>query len=168
MLKSPMKGAVQPTNRTLTVGGKAPDFVLPDQSNHPIHFADLLGRGAIVLFFYPKDYSAGCTAEVCGFRDSYEAFKEAGATVIGISADSTESHEGFAQRHRLPFILLSDTEGAVQKQYGVETTFGIVRARVTYVIDKQGTVRHIFSSLLNIDRHIKDALQVIRSLQGES
>ncbi len=168
MSKSPIKGAAQPTTRKLAVGDKAPDFVLPDQSNHPIHFADLLGRGAIVLFFYPKDYSAGCTAEVCSFRDSYEAFKEAGATVIGVSGDSTESHEGFVQRHRLPFILLGDADGAVQKQYGVEKTFGILSVRVNYIIDQQGIVRHIFSSQLNIDRHIKDALHVIRSLQGES
>jgi peroxiredoxin Q/BCP len=87
--------------------------------------------------------------------------------VIGVSADSTESHEGFVQRHRLPFFLLSDPDGAVQRQYGVEKTFGILRARVTYVIDRQGIVRHIFSSQLNIDRHIQDALRVIQSLQGE-
>lgn len=107
-------------------------------------------------------------AEVCTFRDSYEAFKDAGATVIGINADSTKSHAGFVQRHRLPFILLSDTDGVVQKQYGVEKTFGILSARVTYVIDGQGIVRHIFASQLNIDKHIKDALQVIQSLQVQT
>ncbi len=168
MLKLAITRAAQQAKLKLVVGDKAPDFVLPDQSGRPIHFADLLGRGAVVPFFYPKDYSAGCTAEVCGFRDRYEAFKEAGATVIGISVDSTESHKSFVQRHRLPFILLSDTDLAVHEQYGVERTLGIFRSRVTYVIDRRGMVRHIFSSQLNIDKHIKDALTVIRSLQDES
>ena len=168
MLKLSSMGAVQPTNKKLAVGDKAPDFVLPDQSNHTTHFADLLGKCAVVLFFYPRDYSAGCTAEVCAFRDSYEAFKDAGATVIGVNADSTESHEGFVQRHRLPFILLSDRDGVAQDLYGVQKTLGIVRARVTYVIDRQGIIRHIFSSQLNIDKHINDALHVIRSLQGDT
>src|SRR5688572_26338218 len=144
-------GADQPTNKKLAVGDKAPDFVLPDQSNNSIHFDDLLGKGAIVLFFYPRDFSGGCTAQVCAFRDSYEAFKDAGATVIGVSADSTKSHEGFVQRHRLPFILLSDSDGIAQKLYGAQKKFGIVKARVTYVIDKQGIIRHIFSSQININ-----------------
>ena len=167
MLKLSSMGAVQPTNKKLAVGDEAPDFVLPDQSNRPTHFADLLGKGAVVLFFYPRDYSAGCTAEVCAFRDSYEAFKDAGATVIGVSADSAESHEGFVQRHRLPFILLSDRDGVTQDLYGVQKTLGILRARVTHVIDRQGIIRHIFSSQLNIDKHLNDALLVIQSLQAE-
>jgi peroxiredoxin Q/BCP len=168
MLKISGAGVVLPANKKLAVGDEAPDFVLPDQFNHATHLADLLGKGPVVLFFYPKDYSAGCTAEVCGFRDNIETFNDAGATVVGISADSTESHEGFVQRHRLPFILLSDLDGAVHKQYGVEKSLGFFRARVTFVIDRQGIVRHIFSSQLNIDRHIRDALRVIQSLQGES
>ena len=101
-MKLSIMGAVRPANKELAVGDEAPDFVPLDQLNGPTRFADLLGKGAVVLFFYPKDYSLGCTAEVCAFRDSYEAFKEAGTTAIGISADSTESHQGFVQRHRLP------------------------------------------------------------------
>jgi peroxiredoxin Q/BCP len=161
MLRKPRTGTAQPTDRKLVVGDKAPDFVLPDQDNRPTHFADMLGKGAIILFFYPKDYSPGCTAEVCAFRDSFEAFNDAGATVIGVSADTSESHRGFADRNRLPFILLSDVEGSVHELYGVEKTFGIFRARVTFIIDKQGIVRHSFSSQLNIEKHIVDALQVI-------
>src|SRR5512143_3074557 len=99
---------------TLQVGDQAPDFTLPDQNNHPVHFGEVLGTNTIVLYFYPKDYSAGCTAEACAFRDSYEVFKEAGATVIGVSSDSVQSHQGFAQKHHLPFTLLSDEQNVVQ------------------------------------------------------
>ncbi len=155
------------SNNALQVGDPAPDFTLPDQINRPVHFADLLGKGAVVLFFYPKDHSAGCTAEACAFRDSYEAFTEAGATVIGISADSAESHQGFASRHRLPFILLSDHDGSVQKLYGVEKTFGLLRARTTFIIDRQGIVRHVFSSQLNIQKHVTDALDIVQALLAE-
>ncbi|MCC7209875.1 MAG: peroxiredoxin, partial [Anaerolineae bacterium] len=110
----------------------------------------------------------GCTAEVCAFRDSYAAFQDAGATVIGVSADTPESHRGFADRHRLPFVLLSDADGAVQALYGVEKSFGVFRARVTFIIDRSGVVRHTFSSQLNIDRHILDALSVVKMLQAEA
>ena len=152
---------------SIQVGDPAPDFTLPDQAERLIHFADLLDKGPVVLFFYPKDYSAGCTAEACAFRDSYESFEEAGATVIGISADSAASHQGFASRYRLPFILLSDSEGSVQQLYGVEKTFGLIRARITFIVDNQGIVRHIFSSQLNIDKHITDALEIVLLLQSE-
>lgn len=108
----------------------------------------------------------GCTAEVCAFRDNFEAFRDAGAIVVGVSADTTESHQGFAERHRLPFILLSDPEDAVHKLYGVEKTLGIFRGRVTYVIDQQGSIRHVFSSQINIDKHVKDALQIIRAISN--
>lgn len=157
----PAKGGVQ-------VGIPAPDFTLPDQSNRPVHFAGLLGKGAVVLFFYPKDFSAGCTAEACAFRDNYEAFTDAGATVIGISADSTESHQGFASRHRLPYILLSDPDDSVHKLYGVEKSFGLFRGRTTFIIDRHGIVRHVFTSQLNIPKHVSDALEVVRMLETES
>jgi peroxiredoxin Q/BCP len=168
MLKISIPGAERLTHTKVAVGDKAPDFVLPEQTNRSVHFAVVLGKGPVVLFFYPRDYSAGCTAQVCAFRDSYEAFKDAGATVIGVSADSTESHEGFSQRYRLPYILLSDKESVAQKLYGVDKIFGIVRSRITFVIDSLGLVHHIFSSQFNINEHIDDALQVIRSLQAEA
>ncbi|MCC7205925.1 MAG: peroxiredoxin, partial [Anaerolineae bacterium] len=91
--------AVEPAAKKLAVGDSAPHFILPDQDDRPTHLADLLGNGPTVLFFYPKDFSPGCTAEVCAFRDSYAAFQDAGATVIGVSADTPESHRGFADRH---------------------------------------------------------------------
>lgn len=146
------------------VGDRAPDFALPDQSKNLVHLADLLAKGPLVLYFYPSDNSAGCTTQACAFRDSYEAFQEAGATVVGVSVDSSESHEGFAQRHRLPFALLSDADGAVQQLYGVRKTLGIFRGRVTFVIDRQGIIRRRFSSQLNPTRHIAEALPVVQSL----
>jgi peroxiredoxin Q/BCP len=120
----------------------------------------------VVLYFYPKDNTSGCTAEACAFRDSHEVFTEAGAEVIGVSSDSVDKHAGFAGKHNLPFTLLSDAGGKVRKAYGVPATFGVLPGRVTYVIDRDGTVRHVFSSMMNIDKHVNDALGVVRQLQA--
>jgi len=149
------------------VGDLAPDFTLPSQSGTSVRLSDYRGKRVVVLYFYPKDNTRGCTAEACAFRDSYEVFGEADAEVIGISSDSVESHEKFADRHRLPFVLVSDKGGRVRKEYGVPTTLGVVAGRVTYVIDRQGIVRHVFSSMTNIGRHIDDALAVVKQLQAE-
>src|SRR5690242_248615 len=151
--------------RRVAVGDRAPDFTLPDQTGKSIRLSDLLSEQAVVLYFYPKDETQGCTAEACAFRDSYEVFKEAGAEVIGVSSDSVESHEQFAKRHRLPFILLSDAGGAVRKRYGVPSTLGLLPGRVTYVIDKQGVVRYIFNSLLGAEKHVSEALKTLQSFQ---
>src|SRR5579859_6674973 len=101
------------------VGDLAPDFTLPDQNGNRVHLSDVVAKNAVVLYFYPKDDSAGCTVEACTFRDSYEAFQQAGATVIGVSADSVKSHESFAQKLHLPFLLLSDHDRIVHQLYGV-------------------------------------------------
>lgn len=154
-------------SNTLKVGEPAPDFTLPSQQGAMLRFKDLLGDKAVVLFFYPKDNSAGCTAEACSFRDNYEVFKEAGAEVIGISSDSVQSHEGFAAKNRLPYTLLSDTGGKVRKLYGVPTTLGFISGRVTYVIDRNGIVRHIFNSQMKFDLHVSEALRIIKELQAQ-
>src|SRR5579859_1684924 len=152
------------TNTTrVAVGDRAPDFALPNTSGENVRLSDFAGKRNVVLFFYPKDETAGCVAEVCAFRDSYEVFKEAGAEVIGVSSDSVESHQRFAAHHRLPFTLLSDQGGAIRKRYGVPATMGVIPGRVTYVIDKQGIVRHVFNSMTNIGVHISDALETLRS-----
>ncbi|HEX8997269.1 MAG TPA: peroxiredoxin [Ktedonobacterales bacterium] len=153
-----------PVGKPVSVGDFAPDFALPSASGEMTRLSDFRGQRSVVLYFYPKDNSSGCTAEACAFRDSYEVFKDAGAEVIGVSSDSEKSHQQFTAQHRLPFILLSDRGGAVRKRYGVPTTFGIIPGRVTYVIDKQGIVRHIFSSMTNINKHISDALETLQSL----
>jgi len=146
------------------VGDRAPDFTLPNQSGTEVRLSDLLGKTNIVMFFYPKDDTAGCTAEACSFRDSYEVFKDAGAEVIGISSDSVSSHEQFANKHRLPYILLSDAKGAVRKRYGVPSTFGLLPGRVTYVIDKEGIVRHMFSAQFTPEKHITEALKTLQTV----
>src|SRR5438552_8387272 len=116
------------------VGDKAPDFTLPAQSGGSVRLQDRLGKQVIVLYFYPKDGTPGCTAEACAFRDSHEVFTDAGAEVIGISSDSVARHTAFAGRHDLPFTLLSDQGGRVRKTHGVPASLGVVPGRVTYVI----------------------------------
>jgi peroxiredoxin Q/BCP len=155
-----------PVTGQVKVGSVAPDFTLPSQSGEPVRLHDLLQRRAVVLYFYPKDETAGCTAEACGFRDSYEAFVQAGAEVVGISSDSVASHEGFATHHRLPFILLSDEGGQVRQLYGARSVFGLLPGRVTYVIDQAGVVRHVFSSQMNARRHVQEALTVLENISG--
>jgi thioredoxin-dependent peroxiredoxin len=150
--------------RPVQVGDLVPDFILPTQTGESVRLHDMLGKSTIVLFFYPKDDTGGCTVEVCSFRDSYEVFKNAGAEVIGVSSDTIVSHQKFIQKHHLPFILLSDQGGLVRKLFGTPTTLGILPGRVTYVIDKQGIVRHIFSSQFQPTKHISEALHTIQNL----
>ena len=153
--------------RSVQVGDKAPDFTLPSQSGEQVKLQDRLGERVVVLYFYPKDNTSGCTAEACAFRDSHETFTDAGAEVIGVSSDSADKHAAFADRHKLPFTLLADQGGRVRKAYGVPAVFGLIPGRVTYVIDRTGTVRHIFNSMTNIDKHVSEALEVVRQLQAE-
>ena len=153
--------------RGIQAGDKAPDFTLPSQSGEPVRLHDRLGERVVVLYFYPKDDTPGCTAEACAFRDSYEVFTGAGAQVIGISSDPVGKHAAFAGRHKLPFTLLSDQGGHVRKNYGVPAVLGLLPGRVTYVIDREGAVRHVFNSMTHIGQHINSALEVVRQLQAE-
>jgi peroxiredoxin Q/BCP len=147
----------------LKIGDKAPLFSLVDQNGKVFDLASHIGSKTLVVFFYPKDESYGCTKEACSFRDQYEVFREAGSEVIGISADDEASHSSFASSHRLPFTLLSDPDRKVAELYGVGKTLGLIAGRVTYVIDRQGIIRGKFSSQLNYTGHIEEALKVIRS-----
>ena len=143
------------------VGVKAPDFTLPSQSGEMLRLKDFFGK-PVVLFFYPKDNTLGCTKEVCAFRDDFEQFGKLDAEVIGISSDSVESHKAFAEKHDLPFTLLSDEGGKVRKLYRVPNTLGLFPGRVTYVIDEQGLVRRIFSSQIDVERHVQEAIGALR------
>ena len=147
------------------VGQSAPDFELTDAQGKRVRLADFRGKRAVVLYFYPKDDTPGCTKEACSFRDSYESFKEAGAEVIGVSSDSEASHGKFASKYKLPFTLLADKSGAVRKQYGVPATLGLLPGRVTFVIDREGIVRHVFNSQLQATRHVDEALSVLQRLK---
>ncbi len=151
------------TNSPVKVGDRAPDFTLPSASGENVSLADFLGKKSVVVYFYPKDDTPGCTKESCAFRDSYEVFKEVGAEVIGISADSTKSHQSFASKYQLPFILLSDSDNKVRKLFGVPATLFVLPGRVTYVIDTEGIVRHIFDSQLDFKAHVEEALKTLKS-----
>lgn len=144
----------------LTEGQTAPDFTLPAADGSEVTLSSLRGKW-VVVFFYPKDNTTGCTAEACAFRDSHEDFTDAGAVVIGISSDSVDSHQQFAAKHNLPFTLLSDTGGKVRSAWGVGKSLGILPGRVTYVIDPEGVVRKVFSSQLRATAHQTEALAAI-------
>lgn len=154
------------TRRTVAVGQTAPDFTLPDQNGQSVCLKDLLMRGPVVLYFYPRDHTPGCTLEACAFRDAHAQFVDAGATVVGVSDDSVSAHQSFATQHALPFTLLSDETGSVRELYGVPRPLGIIPGRVTYVIEQNGTVRHVFSSHLRMQRHVTEALKTIAELAG--
>lgn len=143
-------------------GEKAPRISLKDHNGKMVDTGDLTGKDWLVIYFYPKDETPGCTAQACTFRDHYEDLSDAGATVVGISSDSVESHKDFAAHHRLPFILLSDTEGKARKAFEVPKSMGLMPGRVTYVIDKEGIVRMIFNSQFRASEHVQKVLSFIK------
>lgn len=146
------------------VGDTAPDFTLPAQDGSQVSLTDFRGTKAVVLYFYPKDDTPGCTAESCAFRDQYEVFQQAGAEVIGVSSDSSESHQKFAAKYQLPFKLLTDKGDKARKQYGATAAFGLFPGRVTYVIDSNGVVQYVFDSMLNFKGHVEEAIKTIQQL----
>lgn len=150
------------------VGDKAPDFTLPSQNGDNLNFRDLIGKKEIVLYFYPKDFTRGCTKEACAFRDNFETFTRKGAEVIGISSDSVGIHHQFASIHKLPFTLLADEEGKVRRLFGVTSTLGMIPGRATYVIDRSGIVRHIHNSQFRSTSHVDKAIAVLDIIWKEN
>jgi peroxiredoxin Q/BCP len=146
------------------VGDAAPDFDLPAADGSRVRLADLRANGPVVVFFYPKDQTPGCTAEACSFRDAYSAITDRGAQVVGISSDSAASHAAFAQKNGLPYPLATDTGGAVRKAFGVPKALGLLPGRVTYVIDRGGIVRLVFDSMFAPEKHVEAALQTLATL----
>ncbi|HEU4726345.1 MAG TPA: peroxiredoxin [Kofleriaceae bacterium] len=130
----------------------------------PTKLRDRIGK-PLVVYFYPKDETYGCTKEACGFRDQYEDFVAAGADVIGVSRDDAAAHAKFRDHHKLPFTLLSDPGGQVAASWGVKNVLGILPGRVTFVFDKGGVVRHRFESNVRFGRHVDEALQVVKGLR---
>jgi peroxiredoxin Q/BCP len=149
---------------SVAVGDKAPDFCLASSKGGEVRLSELTGKKSVVLFFYPKDETAGCTAEACSFRDAYADFVDAGAELIGISSDSLDAHARFATKHSLPMQLLSDPGGKVRALYGVKATLGILPGRETFIVDKQGVVRHVFRSQLRVHQHVKESLDILKRL----
>jgi peroxiredoxin Q/BCP len=147
----------------LKIGDAIPTFTLPDQNGKLFDINTVLGKKNLVIYFYPKDDSPGCTAQACSFRDQFEVFKEADAVIIGISGQSVQSHKEFAIKHRLTFTLLSDEGNKIRKQFGVPTNLlGLLPGRVTYVADKTGKVIYIFNSQINATKHVDEALRILK------
>ena len=147
------------------VGERAPDFTLPAQDGEKVHLGDFIGTKNVVLYFYPKDFTLGCTAEAKAFRESYQVFQDTNTEVIGVSGDAVETHRRFSEHCNLPFAIVSDAAKAVRDSYGVSS--GLLGGRVTFVIDKQGVIRYVFSSQLQPTRHVREALEALRRLQRD-
>jgi peroxiredoxin Q/BCP len=145
-----------------------PAFELASATGEIVRSADLVGRGPLVIYFYPKDETLGCTIESCAFRDRHPEFLAAGATVLGVSPDSPESHRRFASRHGLPFTLLSDPERRVFRLFGVADVFGLAPGRETFVVDAAGVVRHHVRANFQPRKHVARALEAVRRLAAAS
>jgi thioredoxin-dependent peroxiredoxin len=152
---------------SIQVGDPAPDFTLKSQDGSQIRLYDLLSQKPVVLFFYPKDNTPGCTKEACAFRDRYSVFQEMGAEVLGISGDSISSHQQFVSTHQLPFQLLSDEGNKVRSLFGVPSTLWILPGRVTYLIDRTGKIRYMFDSQLDFEGHIEGTLKALQEIKTE-
>jgi peroxiredoxin Q/BCP len=146
------------------VGDVAPSVRLQTNGRGEVALSELNRDHPVVLFFYPRDNTSVCTKEACSFRDAYEDFVAAGATVVGVSASSAASHEKFAAKHRLPYLLATDDDGSVRRAFGVSDTLGLIPKRVTFVIDRQGVIRHRFSALFAAEPHVREALAAVRAL----
>ena len=148
----------------IEVGDKVPIFSLKDQDGAVFNIDKHVGKMAMVIYFYPKDDTSGCTKEACKFRDNFTEFEDRDVKIIGISGDSVESHKNFADKYNLPFTLLADTENEVRKLFGVPySMFGTIPGRVTYVVNKEGVVIHIYNSMMKAGNHIDEALKVLKN-----
>jgi len=150
--------------KTVAVGDKAPDFALKAQDGRTVTLHDYAGKSNVVVYFYPKDFTVGCTAEAKAFSENYDEVLKIGAEVIGISSDTQETHGRFAESCHVKFLLLSDEGGKVREAYGVKTSLGLIPGRVTFVIDKAGVVRRIYSSQLNPARHVSEAVEALKTI----
>ena len=152
--------------RMIQEGQPAPSFTLKDASGKPWTLEALRASGPVVLFFYPRDESPICTREVCAFRDAHQDFADAAAAVVGISSDGEASHDSFARKQRLNYLLLSDPGGKVRRAYGIPKTLGVVDGRATFVIDRSGVVRMAYAAQLVAEGHTRRALETVRAILG--
>ena len=147
----------------LKVGDELPNFVAIDTNGVAFDSSKLIGKQPVVIYFYPKDNTPGCTAQACSFRDNYQIFKDLGAEVIGVSADSVTSHVKFKSKYQLPFILLSDADKKLRKLFGVPNSFIFLPGRQTYVVDHKGIIQMVFNSVSSTI-HIEKAIQILKNL----
>ena len=151
----------------LKVGDTAPDFSLLNEQGIPVSLKDYLGKKVVVLYFYPKDFTSGCTTEACQFRDDYKLYEDQGAVVIGISLDTVESHAKFSEEYKLPFAILSDNSKEVARTYGVLGIGSFLAKRVTFIINKEGKITHIFPKV-DVKQHSEEVLKALEELQKAS
>ena len=147
-----------------TVGEMAPDFTLKDQDGNAVSLSDFREKKNVVVYFYPKDNTPICTREACQFRDEYPAFEGIDAEVLGISADGGATHRDFAEKHRLPFRVLSDPGHDVAKQWDAMSGFGMMAGRVTYVIDKTGKICHVTNARFSAAKHVEEAKAALKRM----
>jgi peroxiredoxin Q/BCP len=156
----------RPEGKKIETGSYVPLFSLPDQNGKELSINSVIGKKKLVIYFYPKDDSPGCTKEACSFRDQFDVFNEADAMIIGISGQSVESHKKFAEKYHLNFTLLSDEGDKVRKMFGVPVNFlGMVPGRVTYIVDKSGKVVYVFDSQSQATKHVDEALRILKELK---
>ena len=152
--------------KKIEIGSNITAFALLDQNGSLFDIATVIGKKNLVIYFYPKDDSPGCTKEACYFRDQFEVFNDVDALIIGISEQSVESHKKFAERYRLTYTLLSDEGNKVRKLFGVPTNFfGLLPGRVTYIVDKTGKVIYIFDSQVQATKHVDEALRILKEVK---
>jgi thioredoxin-dependent peroxiredoxin len=147
--------------KSLEIGDPIPLFTLKDQHGDDFRVGDWIGKKTLVIYFYPNDESGVCTKEACAFRDSYQDFTDAGALVIGINSGTPASHQAFAQHHRLPFILLSDPDNGVLKEFGIKNML-FLTGRETFVFDKAGLLAYKYKRFFNGSAHAEEVLQFLR------
>ncbi|MHA7057933.1 peroxiredoxin [Aquimarina sp. M1] len=151
----------------LSVGDKIPEFTAIRDNGNDFNSNEFVGKKPLVIYFYPKNFTPGCTKEACDFRDSYEDFKKEGVEVIGISSDNVKSHQRFKNKYKLPFIFLSDEKSTLKKIFGVKAgLFGVLPGRETYVVNKEGIIRLKFNSV-NASKHLKQAIKTVKEMANE-
>jgi peroxiredoxin Q/BCP len=148
----------------LSVGDAAPDFQRSDHEGRAVHLQELTQQGAVVLYFYPKDFTPVCTREACYFRDAYEDLRGLGATVVGVSIDQDATHQAFARKYELPFSLVADQDGSLAKAYDVKALLRPMTKRVTYVIDQGRIIRGVFHYELRAQKHVDEVTRCLTAL----
>lgn len=151
----------------LSIGQPAPEFTARNHGGEEIRLSAYRGRKNVILYFYPKDFTPGCTAEACSFRDNYLDLAKHDVVVFGVSSDDAASHARFVAAYSLPFVLISDDDRSISKRYGARWLWGLVARpkRITYVVDKEGIIRGVFHHELGIHKHLDDAIAVLQTMQ---
>lgn len=149
----------------LAVGTRAPNLDAVDHRGKPVRSVDALAKGPLVVYFYPKDFTPGCTREACMFRDAYADLDGQDATIVGISMDDDASHNRFAERYQLPFGLVADPKFAIARAWGVARPLGLGAWRVTYVVDREGIIRGAFHHEISMSKHVSEVKDLLGQLR---